>query len=87
VLKTLGRGDVVGEMGALRRSARTADVAACETVEYLVVDETSLERLRRRYPRTAAVVFRNLARILSDRLEQTTQALAGAPPKPIPTEA
>jgi hypothetical protein len=87
VVRTLGRGDVVGEMGALRRVPRSADVTVRETIDYLVVDEKSLERLRRRYPRTAAVVFRNLARILSDRLERTTADLSGAPPLPTPTEA
>jgi predicted RND superfamily exporter protein/CRP-like cAMP-binding protein len=77
VVRTLERGDVVGEMGALRRVPRSADVVVREAVDYLIVDEASLERLRRRYPRTAAVVFRNLARILSDRLERTTADLAG----------
>jgi len=87
VLRTLRRGNVVGEMGALRRVARSADVVVRESTTYLIVDEPSLERLRRRYPRTAAVVFRNLARILSDRLEETTADLTGTPPRPAPTEA
>lgn len=87
VIRTLGRGDVVGEMGALRHSARTADVRVRESVDYLVVNEASLERLRRRYPRTAAVVFRNLARILSDRLEHATAHFAPTPPLQTPTEA
>jgi predicted RND superfamily exporter protein/CRP-like cAMP-binding protein len=75
VVHTLERGDVVGEMGALRRAPRSADVVVREPLDYLVVDEAFLERLRRRYPRTAAIVFRNLARILSDRLERTTAEL------------
>jgi hypothetical protein len=37
-----------------------------------------LQRLRRRYPRVAATVFYNLTRILSDRLESTTDALAAS---------
>lgn len=86
IVRTLGRGDVVGEMGVLRRVARSADVTVRETVDYLIVDEASLERLRRRYPRTAAVVFRNLARILSDRLEHTTAGLTGVPSPATATE-
>jgi CRP-like cAMP-binding protein len=78
VLRRLERGDVVGEMGLLRRLPRSADVIVREPTEYLIVDEASLERLRRRYPRTAAVVFRNLARTLSDRLEHTTADLVGS---------
>jgi CRP-like cAMP-binding protein len=77
---TLGRGDVVGEMGALRQAPRSADVVVREPTEYLMVDEAFLERLRRRYPRTAAVVLLNLARILSDRLEQTTAGLSSEQP-------
>jgi predicted RND superfamily exporter protein len=76
-LRTLSRGDVVGEMGLVRAQARSADVVALEDTEYLVVDERFLQRLRRRYPRIAATVFLNLTRILSDRLDQTTDDLAG----------
>jgi hypothetical protein len=75
VLDTFGRGDVVGEMGAVRGRPRTADVEVVEPTEYLVVDGRFLERLRRRYPRTAGVVFLNLARILSERLERSSDAL------------
>jgi predicted RND superfamily exporter protein len=71
----LRRGEVVGEMGLVREQPRSADVVAVENTEYLVIDGTFLERLRRQYPRIAAIVFRNLTRILSDRLERTTARL------------
>jgi len=77
VLRTLTRGDVVGEMGMVRRRARSADVVAAEDTDYLVLDQRFLQRIRRQYPRTAATVFLNLTRILSDRLESTTDALTG----------
>ena len=64
-------------MGLVRAQARSADVVALDDTEYLVVDERFLRRLRRRYPRIAATVFFNLTRILSDRLEHTTEHLAG----------
>ena len=69
VLREIGRGDVVGEMGVVRRRPRTADVTALEDCELLVVDERFLTTLRARYPRIAATVLFNLAHILSDRLE------------------
>jgi predicted RND superfamily exporter protein len=81
-LRMVGRGDVVGEMGLVRAQARSADVVALEDTEYLVVDERFLQRLRRRYPRIAATVFFNLTRILSDRLERTTDDLAGPTREP-----
>jgi len=77
VIRTLTRGDVVGEMGLVRLRARSADVVAVEETDYLVLDQRFLHRLRRQYPRTAATVFLNLTRILSDRLESTTDALTG----------
>jgi predicted RND superfamily exporter protein len=78
VIRTLGRGDVVGEMGLVRESPRTADVIASEHLDYLTLDRRFLARLRRRYPRIAATVFLNLTRILSDRLESTTDTLVGS---------
>ncbi len=77
-VRTLARGDVVGEMGLVRERPRSADVVVAEDAEYLVLDRRFLQRLRRRYPRTAATVFLNLTRVLSDRLESTTDALAVA---------
>ncbi|HYD47913.1 MAG TPA: MMPL family transporter, partial [Terriglobales bacterium] len=78
VLRTIRRGDVVGEMGLVRASPRSANVIATQPTDYLVLDACHLERLQRRYPRIAATVYLNLARILSDRLETTTTALSQA---------
>ncbi|MBI4515819.1 MAG: MMPL family transporter [Deltaproteobacteria bacterium] len=79
VIRSLGRGEVIGEMGLVRQRPRSADVVVADDLEYLVLDQRFLQRLRRRYPRIAATVFFNLTRILSDRLENTTAALARRP--------
>lgn len=73
---TLRRGDVVGEMGLVRGQPRSADVAAAEDLEYLILDAAFLRRIRSRYPRIGNVVLYNLTRILSDRLDATTGQLA-----------
>ncbi len=78
VIRTMGRGDVIGEMGLVRERPRSADVIVDRPTEYLVLDRGFLERLQRRHPRIAAKVFLNLTRILSDRLESTTDQLARA---------
>jgi len=75
VLAELGRGDVVGEMALLRQAVRSADVVASSDVEVLVIDEDFLRRLRIRYPRFASRFFLNIARILSDRLEEANRRL------------
>lgn len=86
VIRTLCRGDVVGEMGLVRERPRSADVVVVADTDYLVLDRRFLHRLRRQYPRIASTVFLNLTRILSDRLESTTDALAAStsPFGPIP---
>jgi CRP-like cAMP-binding protein len=75
-VRRLGRGDVFGEMGLVRRQQRSADIIALGDLELLAVDQRFLERLQRRYPRIAATVFLNLTRVLSDRLESTTDRIA-----------
>jgi predicted RND superfamily exporter protein len=65
------RGDVIGEVGILS-GTRSADVDCQTDVRMLQIDGPSLERLRRRYPRTAARVYRNLSGILSERLVRAT---------------
>jgi len=69
----LRRGEVFGEMALVRHIARSADVVAADHVEVLAVDERFIQRLQSRYPRIATKVFLNLSRILSDRLQRTTE--------------
>lgn len=70
----LRRGEVIGEVGhfALRRSASVDSVTPVRMIRFNAED---LERLRRHFPRTAALVLRNLNRIQAQRLAETTQRL------------
>lgn len=71
-VRDFGRGDVFGEMGLIRSNERTADVVANGPLEVMTVDQRALARVQRRYPRTAAQIFLNLSKILSDRLQRET---------------
>ena len=71
-VRDFGRGDVFGEMGLIRSNERTADVVADGPLEVMTVDQRALARVQRRYPRTAAQIFLNLSKILSDRLQRET---------------
>lgn len=87
VIRSLSRGDVIGEMGLVRHRPRSADVVVVEDAEYLVLDERFLARIRRQYPRIAATVFLNLTKVLSDRLESTTDQLVAEHHPPPAAEA
>ena len=75
------RGDVFGEMGLVRHTERSADVVAGGDLEVLAVDERFLRRIQLRYPRIASKVFLNLTRVLSDRLQRTTEQYVALVPE------
>jgi hydrophobe/amphiphile efflux-3 (HAE3) family protein len=68
----MGRGDVVGEVG-LFHGRRTADVDTVSDVTLLRLTQQNLERLRRRYPRIGAQLYRNLSWVLADRMARSTE--------------
>ena len=73
-LTRLTRGAVLGEAGYFGQK-RTANAAATTPLRVLRFDSQDLERLRRRYPRIAATVFRNLNRVQAERLARATAML------------
>ncbi len=73
LLRSMARGDVVGEMALIRQNRRTADVIAVDDAEAIVVDERFLSRMQKRYPRIGARIFLNIAKILSDRLDEASR--------------
>ncbi|MGH7390320.1 MAG: efflux RND transporter permease subunit [Candidatus Rokuibacteriota bacterium] len=78
LLTTLEPGAVFGEVALMNENVRTAHVAADTDADVLRLDEAALERIRRRFPFTGAKVFRNLARVLAERLRRATDALVAA---------
>jgi predicted RND superfamily exporter protein len=82
----LGPGGVIGEIALLTQDVRSASVVAEAPSELLRLDPAALEQIRRRYPYTGAKVFRNLARMLGERLRETTAAAVGdrAPAPAVP---
>jgi hypothetical protein len=75
ILVVLGPGSVFGEMALVSREVRSASVVAEMPSEVLRLDFEALERIRKRFPYTSAKLFRNLARVLSERLREATTAL------------
>jgi CRP-like cAMP-binding protein len=66
------RGDVIGEV-ALFEGKRTAQVEALTDVRLLELSNDDLARVKRRYPRVGAQLYRNLSEILAARLTRLTQ--------------
>jgi len=75
-VRTLQRGDVLGEMALIGDHVRTADVVATDDVEVLAVNDRFLNRMQQRYPRIGAKIFLNLAKILSSRLQDAQRPTA-----------
>lgn len=73
-LSVMRRGATIGEAGFFGQR-RTANATSRTPVRMLRFDAQDLERLRRRYPRIAAVVYRNLNRIQAERLARVTAML------------
>jgi CRP-like cAMP-binding protein len=68
VVDTSHPGDVIGEVGFLSATERTATVTALEPMEVLVMNQASVQTRLQAYPRLAAQLHLNLARILGERL-------------------
>lgn len=79
--QTVGRlkpGMVFGEVGAVAGGPRMANVIAEEPTEVLRLDWPVLERVRLRFPYTGAKLFRNVARVLAERLSGGRPPVVGA---------
>jgi len=69
---TIRPGDVFGEMAMVNPGPRTADIKAVEDMQYLEFDWKGMHRIQMIYPRIAVHLYRNLSRILGQRLKDTT---------------
>ena len=75
---TIRPGDVFGEMAMVNPGPRTADVKAVEDMKYMEFDWKGMNRIQMIYPRIAVHLYRNLSRILGQRLKETTLQLMKA---------
>ena len=70
-LATMSRGAVLGETGYFGQR-RTAHVDAVTPVRLLRFDSQDLERMRLRFPKIAATIYRNLNRVQAERIARMT---------------
>jgi len=76
--RELGSTAVIGEVAVLGDGVRSAHVITEVECEVLVLSDSALERIRRRFPFTAAKLYRNIAGVLSERLRDQTAARLAA---------
>jgi len=75
VLAQLEAGDIVGEIGIMIDLPRSATVVASTPTRTLEIDAPSFERAARAFP----ILNRVLARLLSERLRQTSERVEDPP--------
>jgi CRP-like cAMP-binding protein len=63
ILRTLGKGDLLGEVALFRSAPHSATAIAIEPVTVLVIPEQRLEDLVRTNPELALALIRQLARM------------------------
>jgi len=75
-IATIGVGHTLGEMALIDGQPRSAGAVAVEELILLAITRASLDRLVREHPKLAVKILFKVARLLSQRLRQTTSSLA-----------
>lgn len=75
-IATLGVGHTLGEMALVDGQPRSAGAVAVEDLVLLAITRPELDRLASDHPRLAVKLVLKVARLLSQRLRQTTSSLA-----------
>jgi predicted RND superfamily exporter protein len=75
VINNCGRGDVLGEVGFFTGEPRSSNNDIVDDTRLLRFTQNNLERLRRRHPRIASALLRNLNQVQAERLSKQTQLM------------
>jgi CRP/FNR family transcriptional regulator, cyclic AMP receptor protein len=75
VVNVVGPGHLIGEMGVLDGSPRSARCTANTDVAAAVLSRTALMRLLKDHPRTGARLLLAISKRMADRLRETTRKL------------
>jgi len=72
-LVVLGSGEVFGEMSLVLDSTTTASIIGKDAGSCLMIHKLTFEKVLRNNERIAAVLWKNISRILAERLKVTSQ--------------
>lgn len=76
VLDSFNPGQVFGEMSFLDRSRRSASARATEPTHVSMLERSAFDKVAERHPRVAAIFYAGLARVVAERLRETSAAYA-----------
>jgi hypothetical protein len=79
-IATLGPGSLTGEMSQLTGRPRSATLTMLTAGKVVRIPKAAVDRLAGERPSAAALLYRNVARILADRVRVTTYWLTASPP-------
>ena len=75
IIATIGPGRTFGEMSLFDGEPRSASAVAASKVTFLLLSRESFERLIEMFPTLGVAIYAKLAKLLSQRLRQTTGRL------------
>jgi CRP-like cAMP-binding protein len=75
-IATIGVGHTLGEMALIDGQARSAGAVAVDDLVLLAITRADLDRLTAEHPKLAVKLVMKVAKLLSQRLRQTTSNLA-----------
>jgi CRP-like cAMP-binding protein len=75
-IATIGVGHTLGEMALIDGQARSAGAVAVEDLILLAITRSDLDRIMAEHPKLAVKLVLKVAKLLSQRLRQTTSNLA-----------
>ncbi len=72
-IASLGTGEVIGEMGFVDGSSRSASARTTEPSDFMVLSRDAFGMIEKDHPAIATMFYRNLSLILADRLRSTME--------------
>jgi CRP-like cAMP-binding protein len=73
ILASLGAGESIGEMGFVDGSCRSASARTTEPSTFMVLSRQGFNTIEKEHPSIAAVFYRNLSIVLTERLRSTIE--------------
>ncbi len=75
IIAILSEGDFIGEMALIEESERSATCKAEEDTQLLLFTKRAFDEIFENNPRVACIILREIARVLSCRLKETTDKI------------